>query len=857
MDDTKLNELKQIFIEEFFNTFSEILTTTQDEFIKNYLHRINIILMNYHNKQFNELKSNNDLFNIIFKKIIKEYYIPIKQECKNYINKPKEEIKYLNSFQKHCSKNRYAKHKCGGEFLIIKNTIKNIKIIICQKCNLIYKSNEIIMFCSIHNCEFYSKENNLNEEKLKPATWEKYHCPIMLNQQMKCSFCNDYLWIINTNNLFCKKCNKEFNPINLIWKCIICKKKFKSNIKEYNIFEFIAMKNSVKNALINQIIIKPIFLPCKCHDKNPLDLNFYHNKNCDGILYEGNNFSGKIIVCSKCKTFVSINKYNWICPICEKNFHCEETESFPISDLDKIKNDFFTFNDRDKIVEEEKNEFNYIKKLENNLKQPKRVIRSSLNDLLRKERSLNLNMYNKSISSCSKDKTENSYNINISNNNNNNNICNNIFNNYNYSQIKSYKYRNDKINLLEDMNNNDIINENFEKVRKRNISFEGNYSLFTDKRIMDVRVYEVPKQTELKEKLTIENEINNCIFKKINHNEKNLKNQILEKEREKYKENSKEFSPNHFRKKAYQKIQVQKLNNSRLNTENSLNNILIIPPRVRNKSEFIFNEKDYKILNQLGEGTFGKIYLVEDSNKNLFCMKKMFAKNEKTCDKMIKEYSIMSKIKHNNIISIIGISKNTLNLSANILMEVAITDWEKEINEKQRNNIYYKEDQLFNIIKQLIKALSFLQKKNICHRDIKVQNILIFNNNIYKIADFGEIKQISGNSNNIHSVRGTHLFMSPILFKAFNNKEYNIKHNPFKSDVFSLGLCLLFASTLNIKYLCKIRDYFDDTKLQLFIMSVISQKYSLKFVQFLCKMLILNENQRVDFIDLEKEIDNL
>ena len=127
MDDTKLNELKQIFIEEFFNTFSEILTTTQDEFIKNYLHRINIILMNYHNKQFNELKSNNDLFNIIFKKIIKEYYIPIKQECKNYINKPKEEIKYLNSFQKHCSKNRYAKHKCGGEFLIIKNTIKKYK----------------------------------------------------------------------------------------------------------------------------------------------------------------------------------------------------------------------------------------------------------------------------------------------------------------------------------------------------------------------------------------------------------------------------------------------------------------------------------------------------------------------------------------------------------------------------------------------------------------------------------------------------------------------------------------------------------------------------------------------------------
>ncbi len=104
------------------------------------------------------------------------------------------------------------------------------------------------------------------------------------------------------------------------------------------------MKNSVKNALINQIIIKPINLPCKCHDKNPLDLNFYHNKNSDGKLYEGENFlDKKILVCSKYKTFVSINKYNWIYPICQRNFHCEETKSFYISEYEKSKNDEITY----------------------------------------------------------------------------------------------------------------------------------------------------------------------------------------------------------------------------------------------------------------------------------------------------------------------------------------------------------------------------------------------------------------------------------------------------------------------------------------------------------------------------------
>ena len=86
---------------------------------------------------------------------------------------------------------------------------------------------------------------------------------------MKCNIYNIYLWILN-NNLFCKKCNIEFTN-SLDWKCIICQKNFKSNIKEYNKFEFIEIKNIVKNTLINQIIIKPINLPFKCHDKNPLN----------------------------------------------------------------------------------------------------------------------------------------------------------------------------------------------------------------------------------------------------------------------------------------------------------------------------------------------------------------------------------------------------------------------------------------------------------------------------------------------------------------------------------------------------------------------------------------------------------
>ena len=85
------------------------------------------------------------------------------------------------------TKNKYPTHKCGREFIILIRNNKNNKIIICQNCKLIYKSDEIIMYCPFDKFEFYLIKNILIDEKLKPATWEKYHCPIMLNQQMKCS----------------------------------------------------------------------------------------------------------------------------------------------------------------------------------------------------------------------------------------------------------------------------------------------------------------------------------------------------------------------------------------------------------------------------------------------------------------------------------------------------------------------------------------------------------------------------------------------------------------------------------------------------------------------------------------------
>ena len=242
-------------------------------------------------------------------------------------------------------------------------------------------------------------------------------------------------------------------------------------------------------------------------------------------------------------------------------------------------------------------------------------------------------------------------------------------------------------------------------------------------------------------------------------------------------------------------------------------------------------------------------------------MKKIILSEELDLEDIIKEYKLCHKLKHNNIVKILGLCKTKLDSTTfiiYILMEVGLNDWEKEIKNNIEKKIKYSEEELINILKQLINALSFLQSKNVSHRDIKPHNVLIFKDKIYKIADFGEAKQISKINQNqqINTLRGTELYMSPLLFNGLRTNQIDIKHNLFKSDVYSLGLCILYACTLTNEYIYDIRKYVDMNDVRKFINKCIGRKYSKKFVELIENMLEINERNRPDFIELEKKMEN-
>ena len=276
----------------------------------------------------------------------------------------------------------------------------------------------------------------------------------------------------------------------------------------------------------------------------------------------------------------------------------------------------------------------------------------------------------------------------------------------------------------------------------------------------------------------------------------------------------------------------------------------------------IFNFEEYKIITQLGQGSFGKIYLVQNAKNELFTMKKLVYSEELDVKSVIKEYKMCYKLKHPNVVKILGIYSKKLDKTTfvvYVLMEVGMTDWEKEIKTHIEKNIFYTEKELIDIIKQLIQVLSFLQKKNISHRDIKPQNILVFKNNIYKIADFGEAKQIENMTINLlsNSLRGTELYMSPLLFNGLRTGQVDIKHNVFKSDVYSFGLCILFAASLQMVTLYDIRRIVDMKDVNKYLDKMLKDKYSKKFIDFVGMLLEIHEKNRPDFIQLEKMVNDL
>ena len=276
-----------------------------------------------------------------------------------------------------------------------------------------------------------------------------------------------------------------------------------------------------------------------------------------------------------------------------------------------------------------------------------------------------------------------------------------------------------------------------------------------------------------------------------------------------------------------------------------------------------FNTAEFILINSIGEGSFGKIYCVQwIKNNKLYAMKKLDIQTLEELNEFKEKVKIVKDLYKNTRNSgfvklyadkVVPLYNQQICYNYYIIMELGDRDWEKEIQLRLLHQQYYTEYELYHIISQLVKTLSLMQLHNVSHRDIKPANVLIMKG-VYKICDFGEATIINGNGVVIHNVRGSQLFMSPILFYAYNHNITQVMHNTYKSDVYSFGMCILLAASLSGYTLYDIREILNIKEVSKIIINKLRNRYSMNFINLLLQMLQIDENLRMDFVQLENYI---
>ena len=110
----------------------------------------------------------------------------------------------------------------------------------------------------------------------------------------------------------------------------------------------------------------------------------------------------------------------------------------------------------------------------------------------------------------------------------------------------------------------------------------------------------------------------------------------------------------------------------------------------------------FNIISQIGQGSFGKIFEVEDKYHRHFALKKIIAYSLKEVEIIKAEYNILYSLQNLEIdlIGIYGIETKKLDRTTyaiNVLMELAKCDWEKEIKRRSSLKNYYTEKELIII----------------------------------------------------------------------------------------------------------------------------------------------------------------
>ncbi|MEG4283509.1 ABC transporter substrate-binding protein [Microcoleus sp. A006_D1] len=228
-----------------------------------------------------------------------------------------------------------------------------------------------------------------------------------------------------------------------------------------------------------------------------------------------------------------------------------------------------------------------------------------------------------------------------------------------------------------------------------------------------------------------------------------------------------------------------------------INGEILQPPEPNPECEQLLNNR-YRVIDKLGEGGFGLTLLAEDTQmpSHRCCVIKQLKPqtdnpdiDQSVRERFSQEAAVLEKLGegHSQIPKLYG------HFEENGLFFLAL-EW---INGETLNNRVkvagkMSEEQVKEIIASLLRVLDYIHGKQIIHRDVKPQNILLRKSDDEPVLiDFGVVKEtinqaVTTGGNDVTISIGTPQFMSPE--QAGGRPEYS-------SDLYSLGLTAIYLLT--------------------------------------------------------------
>ena len=191
----------------------------------------------------------------------------------------------------------------------------------------------------------------------------------------------------------------------------------------------------------------------------------------------------------------------------------------------------------------------------------------------------------------------------------------------------------------------------------------------------------------------------------------------------------------------------------------------------------------YELLEKIGEGGMSQVFKARDNKLNRFVaakiLKKEFCNNADIVEKFMGEATAIATLSDNNIVNVLDVGTQADDINY-IVMEYVNGKTLKDVI-KQVGKMNYETG--ISVAIQIAKALDCAHRNKIIHRDVKPQNILVTEDGVMKVTDFGIAKSSTSSTiTNTSTIMGSAHYLSPEQAKG--------SFIDCRTDLYSLGVVL-------------------------------------------------------------------